>query len=174
MSFSVKRLTTAVAQFIVSDLRSISVVEFLRLMEVVEPRYQVPCRRTMSGIIEQKYLATKRAVHGVVSQQDWICLTMDMWTSCVGNGFYSLTVHFISPTFYMEHKILQCHHMAGNHGHTAIARAIESCANGWCFDLNHCVIALTTDNASNITKAIVNNLGLMHMPCAGICHFKMD
>ena len=67
----------------------------------------------MSGIIEQKYLATKRAVHGVISQQDWMCLTMDMWISRVGDGFYSLTAHFISPTFYMDHKTFQLISLAG-------------------------------------------------------------
>ena len=67
----------------------------------------------------------------------------------------------------MEHKTLQCHHMPGTHDHGSITQVVESCASDWCFDIKNCISAFTTDNASNITKAIVKDLGMTHMPCAG-------
>ena len=164
------KLTNGVAEFITRDLRPVSVVDgvgFLHLMELAEPRYSIPCRRTMMGVIDSKYVEAKRCIHGLVSQQDHLSLTIDMWTSRAGDGYYSLTAHFMSPSFSMEHKTLQCHNMPGTRDHTHIAEAIETCSRDWCFDINKCVTAFTTDNASNITKAIREDLSSLHMPCAG-------
>ena len=47
-SMQVKMSTEAVADFVLKDMRPVSVVDgqgFLNLMHVVEPRYTVPCRK---------------------------------------------------------------------------------------------------------------------------------
>ena len=51
-------LTNAVVEFISRDLRPVSVVDgtgFLSLMDVAEPRFIVPCRRTVMNYIDWKY-----------------------------------------------------------------------------------------------------------------------
>ena len=138
-SMQARKVTDAVAQFIVSDLQPVIVVVdglgFLNLMEVAQPLYSVPCRRTIMKVIRYKYTSTKRNVRGLISQQESQCLTMDMWMSRAGNGFFSLTAHFLSPKFTMESKTLHCHHMPGSHDHASISQAVGLCAVEWCFDL---------------------------------------
>ena len=55
-------LTEAVADFISKYMRPVSTVDgqgFLNLMRVAEPRYTVPCRKTVMGLIYQKYHVLK-------------------------------------------------------------------------------------------------------------------
>ena len=57
-----QELTSAVVDFVVHDLRPVNVfdsVGFLHLMEVAQPRYTVPCRRTVNSYIDKRYLAVK-------------------------------------------------------------------------------------------------------------------
>jgi len=61
------QLTDALADFIARDLRPVSVVDgdgFLQLMQVAEPRFVVPCRKTIMSVIDRKYIEVKRTVRG--------------------------------------------------------------------------------------------------------------
>ena len=62
LSLRVQELTSAIVDFVVHDLRTVNVfdsVGFLHLMEVAQPRYTVPCRRTVNSYINKRYLAVK-------------------------------------------------------------------------------------------------------------------
>ena len=169
-STKAKNLANAVSEFIVRDLRPINVVDgvgFLNLMHVAEPRYSVPCRRTMMGIIDSRYSNVRKSVCGTVALHDDFCLTTDMWTSRPGDGYISLTAQYMSDRFVMEHKTLHCLHLPGIHDHTAIADVLKDCAEGYHIDLSRNVTAFTTDNGSNVVKAIEEDLNCLRIPCAG-------
>ena len=60
ISARAQELTSTVVDFVVRNLRPVNVVDsvgFLHLMEVAEPRYSVPCRRTVN--IDKRCLAVK-------------------------------------------------------------------------------------------------------------------
>ena len=70
-SMRAKMLTEATADFILKDMRPVSVVDgqgFLNLMHVAKPRYTVPCRETVTGLIDQKYHVLKEQVADQVGQ----------------------------------------------------------------------------------------------------------
>ena len=70
-----KMLTESVAELIVRDLRPVSTVDgdgFLNLMEVAEPRYVVPCHRTMDAVIEKMYCRTR-----VFAKKWMVCLILE-------------------------------------------------------------------------------------------------
>ena len=53
-------LTEAVAELISEDMMPLSTVDgqgFLNLKHVAEPRYTVPCRKMVIGIIDQRYVS---------------------------------------------------------------------------------------------------------------------
>ena len=53
-----QQLTSAVINVIVCNLRPVNVVnsvEFLHLMEIAEPQYEVPCRHTVNSYINKRY-----------------------------------------------------------------------------------------------------------------------
>ena len=89
-----------------------------------EPHYTFPCRQTIMGIIDSKYAELKRLVCGAISQQEYITLTSDMWTSRAGDCYISLTAHYLTDTFDFEHKTLQCLPSPGHHDHSTISSAI--------------------------------------------------
>lgn len=84
-----------------------------------------------------------------------------MWTSRPGDGYIS------SDSFVMEHKTLHCLHLPGIHDHTAIADVLKDCVEGYHIDLTRNVTAFTTDNGSNVVKAIEEDLNCLRIPCAG-------
>ena len=73
-------LTEAIASFITRDMRPVNVVDgtgFLKLMQVAEPRYVVPCRKTIMKVIDQQYLSLRHNVHAELAQQN-LCLLLQI------------------------------------------------------------------------------------------------
>ena len=76
-----KKLTESVAEFIVRDLRPVSIVDgdgFLNLMEVAEPRYVVSCRRTIDTVIDKMYCSSKQRICDELSSVSYLGMTTDM------------------------------------------------------------------------------------------------
>lgn len=136
------QLTDTVVEFLAHDLRQVSVVDgkgFLHLMQVSEPCYVVPCRKKMMNVIDIKYTELKRTVRGAMIGGHRITLTTNgMWTSQAGEGYFSLTAHYVSADFH------QCHPMPGKHNHSHLSEAIHDSLSEWCIDLDKYVAAFTT------------------------------
>ena len=61
-SHQAKVLTDTVTNFIIKDMRPVSTVDgvgFVRLIKVAEPHYSVPCRKSIMGLIDQKFYCEK-------------------------------------------------------------------------------------------------------------------
>ena len=67
----------------------------------------------------------------------------------------------------MKHSNLTTCPLPGVHNHTNIADALQKLADEWLIDFESQVSCLTTDNGSNIVKALKDDLKKMHIPCAG-------
>jgi len=157
-------------EFVVRDLRPVSVVDgcgFLNLMNVAEPHFVFPCRRTVTNLIDRKYCELKHSVRGSLSGQWWLTLTTDMWTSRARDGYFSLTVHYITEEFKMHSSQLQCQHLPGVHDHIHISEAITSALSEWYIQLDKGVVVFVTDNGSNIKKSLKDDLRKLNIPCAG-------
>ena len=165
-----KALVEACADFITKDMRPVSVVDgigFLKLMQIAEPRFTVPCRKTIMKMIDEKYRTLKHSIHGEIAQQRNISLTTDMWTSRRGDGYISLTCHFLTSQFDMVHRNLTTCFLPGVHDHQHIAAALRDLCTEWCIDIDCQVAAFTTDNGSNIVKTLDEDLEKIRIPCAG-------
>lgn len=95
----VKKLTHAVCEMIARDIRPINIVDdagFLNLLKVAEPRYAVPCRSTILRNLSDLYTTEKRRIYGIAASADYLCCTTDMWSSRTGDGYISLTCHFLN------------------------------------------------------------------------------
>ena len=110
------------------DMRPVSTVDgegFLNLIQIAEPRYSVPCRKTIMGFIDKKFLSAKNQIKSQLGKQSSLSLTTDMWTSRSGDGYISLTTHYITADFEMKHSNLTASHLPGTHDHTNIAAALR-------------------------------------------------
>ena len=95
-------LTEAIASFITRDMRPVNVVDgtgFLKLMQVAEPRYVVPCRKTIMKVIDQQYLSLRHNVHAELAQQKSLSLTTLCGLPKEVMGIISLTCHFLTSDF---------------------------------------------------------------------------
>ena len=154
---------------IARDIRPINIVDdagFLNLLKVAEPRYAVPCRSTILRNLSDLYTTEKRRIRGIVASADYLCCTTDMWSSRTGDGYISLTCHFINPEFKMCCHNLVTHHFPGVHDFNTISQALKTAADEWCINLAEQVVAFTTDSSSNIVKAL-DHMNILRLACAG-------
>ena len=94
-------------------------------------------------------------------------LTTNLWMSKAGNGYcISLTAHSVCRNFEMMHRNLETRHLPGVQDYSHLASAFHGTTSEWCIDLDH-VPAFTTDNGSNIFKAVKKDLEVTYLPCAG-------
>ena len=80
-----KKIDEAVIEFICKDMQPTSVVEdtgFKKLVGILDPRYQIPSRRTITReILPRRYDSTKAKVQKDLSSAISVDLTTEIWTS---------------------------------------------------------------------------------------------
>ena len=133
-------------------------------MDVAEPRYVVSCCQTVSNYLDKKYFTMKSIVQQELKEVQYLGLTTDMWTSRANDGYIA---HYITPSFKMKHRNLQSFSFPGSHSAVNIAKLLKELVANWKIDLYTQVTTFTTDNAKNIINAIIENLMLTMIPCAG-------
>ena len=168
-SEKVKKLTCAVCDMIARDIRPISIVNdtgFLNLLKEAEPQYIVPYRTTITRNLNELYTSEKRRIRGIVASAEFVSCTTDMWSSHCGDGYISLTCHFITSDFKMCFHNLRTHHFPGTHNRTTISQALITAGNDWCTSLDKQVVAFITDSGSNVVKAL-ESMNVLRLACAG-------
>ena len=78
----------------------------------------------------------------------------------------SLTAHSVYRNFEMMHRNLETRHLPGVQDYSHLASAFHGTTSEWRIDLDH-MSAFTTDNGSNIFKAVKKDLEVTHLPCTG-------
>ena len=76
----------------------------------------------------------------------YLGMTTDMWTSRSGDGYISMTVHFIDNQFVMHYRNLVRHNFPGRHTAINIADILKECTKEWNIDIEKEVVTVTTDN----------------------------
>jgi hypothetical protein len=165
-SIKKKERDRLVAEFIAEDIRPISVVEgngFKRLVEKLDPRYQLPCRRTLSkNIIPSLAEEEKGRIADDLKFADTIALTTDTWTSLTSTSFMSVTAHFLNDEEILSSKMLDCSSFHERHTSENLKeRLLDVIAD---FDVSEKVVCIVSDNATNITKAVIDS-GIPWLPC---------
>ena len=106
-------------------------------------------------------------MRGSLHGQQCVTLTTEMWTSRAGDGYFPLTVHYVTEKFVMVSNQLQCQNLPGEHDHTHISEAITAVLSEWCIQLDEGNVAFVTDNGSNIKKSLKDDLRILNLPCSG-------
>ena len=127
-----KELTKAVGYFIVKDLIPTSVVQgdgFHKLLEKLDPRYQLPSRKTLSDrVIPTMYNNIKDTkVLPDLSDAKYVAITSDCWTSRVNQSYISVTTHFVKTKsdWKFERFVLESKELPGSHTAEHLAEAIK-------------------------------------------------
>ena len=128
-------------------------------MSVLEKRYAIPHRKTLSTRIDHLYDSTfndllKDIKESIIKKKFPYSITTDCWTSSTGTAdrYRSVTLHHISERWELEAKVLQCMYLPERHTHDNLAEAVESCLIEWSLPKAQ-LAGVTTGNGANVVKA---------------------
>lgn len=164
-----QRIDNALAYFVAVDMQPYSLVEkvgFQHFIQVVQPAYKLPSRKTLTEIkIPRLYADTVANLKKQLKQVHSISCTTDAWTSVSNKPFVSLTAHFIDNNWQMQSFCLNCREMSEDHTGENWASVIIDLFQEWeVSDDVH--VVFTTDSGSNVLKCM-EILGFVHISCFG-------
>ena len=116
-------------------------------------------------VIPTLYEKTKSKVKDSLGKVDYLSVTTDAWTRCHNPSYISVTTHFIDPSWNLKHYYLQIQEITESHTPVNLADDLRNSLEQW--ETLEQVMMITTDNAANITNAVVNELKLPHFGCVG-------
>ena len=146
-------------------MQPVSIVEdegFKRLVTLLDSRYDIPSRRTIMRMLPEKYRKVRAAVEVLLVETEYVSLTTDIWTSRATQGYITLTAHFLTHSWELKNVVLETFNLTCEHTAENIASILKRIVREWRIEDK--VVAIVTDNASNITAA-VKLTGWRHIPC---------
>jgi len=148
----------AILEWIVLDMQPFKVVEgeaFRRMILKFDSKHQLPSRNTIKNYVIKLFNKQRENVKNYIKNiPGKISLTTDIWTSLKNEGFLGITIHFINEEWVLKHFTLDIFKFKGSHTGQAIADEIYRVLSE--FSLENKIIAMTTDNASNMISCARN------------------
>ncbi len=166
-----KELDAALVKMVAQDLQPLSIVEdkgFKDFCSKMDKKYRVPSRKHLRNVLlHEAFNKTQSDLKSKLSQTEAVCVTTDLWTSATNTSFLALTCHFWDEKEErLSSAILDCASVHGRHTADMIREEIDKVLD--CFSIKHKVLAVVTDNGSNIKKAI-EDMGLRRLSCYAHC-----
>ncbi|KAK3912232.1 E3 SUMO-protein ligase ZBED1, partial [Frankliniella fusca] len=164
-----ERCDSAVAYYIVTCMRPLNTVDkpgFRKMVKVLNPKYEPPSRRTLTGNhIPKMYNAARENVTLLLKQADYVALTTDGWTSGAHTSYLSLTAHFLDNEWTLVDVTLNCKQILEDHSGLQLRTEIQGMLAEWNLKTD-AIAAFTTDNGDNIRVALdLLGLSKVHMRC---------
>lgn len=162
-----KQIDEQLAIMIAKEFQPYSIVEdteFKQFVNILNPGYTLPSRKTISNsIIPQLYATTKEKVSTNLKNALYIAITTDGWTSINTNSFIAVTGHFIDrESCELKSHILGCYNFEDRHTSVNLSTFLNKTFEDW--NIAEKVKVAVSDNAANITAAINMN-SWSHIPC---------
>lgn len=100
-----KEIDDALMQLLVGKVLPISLVDshyFRAFVHLLNPKYEIPSRKTMTSRLGKKKEEIKIKVAGEISKLDDISITHDGWPSINTESFCTVTSHYINENWEMR------------------------------------------------------------------------
>ncbi|XP_076683805.1 zinc finger BED domain-containing protein 4-like [Andrena cerasifolii] len=157
-----KQITDAIARMVILDCQLFSMVSdegFKQLMNVLEPRYEIPGRATFADDIVLQLYETERQklqdmIKEVAKTTRTFAFTTDGCMSRSKERFISLTVHYLNADFVLNNCTLQIECVTEAHTSENLNARLRKCLTDWDLFRKEFTIFFITDNAANIAKAV--------------------
>ncbi|XP_024028942.1 zinc finger BED domain-containing protein RICESLEEPER 2-like [Morus notabilis] len=115
--------------------------------QYLHPKITLLTRNTLKADVQKMYSREKVGIKSILELSPGrICLTSDLWTSIVTDGYLSLTAHFIDKDWVLQKRILNFYFMPSPHTGIALSKKLYALLCEW--GIEHKVFTLTLDNAS--------------------------
>jgi len=149
-------VTNALLDFAVGDLMPLSIVEsdrFKKLVNTLDPMYQLPSQQYLSTELLKKYDNTKTRLLSQLEGISSINLTLDLWHNRQTKSCLGITGHFITESWTLESVMLGCSCVTGRHTAENIILWYDGVISD--FGIRDKVKHTLTDSACNIRKAFL-------------------
>lgn len=138
-------------------IHAVNKVGFQKMIHTPDKRYQLPSRNYFSQIaIPKLYNSCRDEVQKEMATVTFFSTTMDLWSSRTSEPYISLTVHFVDEEFELKSRCLQTSYFPTDHTGENIALGLREALAAWdlCEERQ---VAITTDNGTNMVKAVELN-----------------
>lgn len=152
-----KQLTVAIAKWVATSCRPISIVEDEGLTEIIRVAskdftYEAPSRATITARIDKLYEAERADVKDALDQTETVSLTGDYWTSVSNDNYLGVTAHYFTPQWELRSHALTVMKTDERHFADNIVDHFMTVAREW--EIEEKVASLTTDSARNMVAAV--------------------
>lgn len=131
---------------------------FQAFMKVVSPLYKIPCRTTITRLIETKYDYLSSMIKNRLKTIENVCLTTDVWTDTLNTKSYiGVTAHYLLNTDYKSVTI-GVSELEESHTAEYLKDWLLKIIKDWNINKEN-IVVVVSDNANNIKKAIVDAFG---------------
>lgn len=153
-----KKITAKIAEFIALDDQPLSVTEnvgFRRLIEHLEPRYQLPSRHYFTEkALPALHTKLRGHLQAMLTGVPSLSFTTDIWSSSVSPmSLISFTVQWIDSEFNLQHATLHAQNFRGSHTADRVREALQGMLTSWGIEKSR-VHVILRDNARNMKKAM--------------------
>jgi hypothetical protein len=153
--------------WIIDGIQPISVVTNLKFRQFIyqlNPTFVMPCSETVKGIIHTAYNFSFPKLQQIIKDQaKSVSLTLDFWTAKNRQGFLGITCSFLNNSFELKEFTLDIAYVRYPHTSLHILETLEQILNEW--KIRELVFAVTTDNGSNVKKAILDMKNVNWLGC---------
>ena len=153
--------------WIIDDIQLISVVansKFCQFIYQLNPTFVIPCPETVKGIIHTAYNFFFSKLQQIIKDQaKSVFLTLNFWTAKNCQDFLGITCSFLNNSFELNEFTLNIAYVRYPHTSTHILETLEQILNEW--KICELVFTVTTDNSSNVKKAILDMKNVNWLGC---------
>ncbi|XP_024019289.1 zinc finger BED domain-containing protein DAYSLEEPER-like [Morus notabilis] len=115
--------------------------------QYLHPEITLVTRNTLKADVQKMYSREKARIKSMLElSHGRICLTSDLWTSIVTDGYLSLTAHFIDKDWVLQKRLLNFYFMPSPHTGIALSEKLYALLCEWRIEYK--VFTLTLKNAS--------------------------
>ncbi|KAF2353120.1 Ribonuclease H-like domain [Trinorchestia longiramus] len=144
-----------IVRFVVDNMLPLQVVDsqsFRDMVHTLNPKKEVPSRRTLGRRILKTYEEMKDSLISKLEQVKWVGTTADCW-SVDKKRYLGVTVHWLDPnTRDRKMAVMACERIMGSHTHDALTQVMNIHRQ---FGIEDKVTMITTDNAAKLKKTFV-------------------
>ncbi|RMX57763.1 hypothetical protein pdam_00023626 [Pocillopora damicornis] len=159
-----KNIDQALIRMIAINMQPATIVEdtgFQSLVCLLDSWYQLSSRRhIMRSLLPDMYITRAGEIKRELLQISHVAVTSDLWTS--RTVIIAITCHFVTSTWELKFLVLAMFGLKKDHTTEHIAASFPKVAEEW--GVSRKVVAMVTDNATNIVAA-VRHTGWTHVPC---------
>ncbi|XP_066584493.1 E3 SUMO-protein ligase ZBED1-like isoform X2 [Prorops nasuta] len=162
------KITNTLLFMLAKDMLPYRTVEkegFLLYTNTLAPLYKVPCRKTITKLMAEKYNVLSDMVRSEICKIENLSVTTDIWTDPINvKSFLGITLHYLMKDK-LKSVTIGVVELSERHTAEYIQLCLETELNLWKVNKNQ-ILIVVSDNGANIKKAIKDGLGNeSHMPC---------